>query len=42
LYHCGGWELEKQKDLWVIISVMVLCNDIVTVGYGRKRPGLDS
>tara|TARA_B110000090_G_C12933409_1_gene274444 strand:+ start:13 stop:153 length:141 start_codon:yes stop_codon:yes gene_type:complete len=32
-----------MKDLWVIIiSMMVLCNDIVSIEYERRRSGLPS
>ena len=31
-----------QKDLWVIISIMVLCNANVIVEHGLKRSGLSS
>tara|TARA_B110000090_G_C13212290_1_gene381366 strand:- start:247 stop:444 length:198 start_codon:yes stop_codon:yes gene_type:complete len=31
-----------QKDLWVVISMMVLCNAIDEVEYDRARSGLSN
>jgi len=30
------------KDLGVIITMMVLCNDNASIEYDRRRPGLPS
>ena len=30
----------EKKDVWVIISMMVLCNDIVITQHDTRRPGL--
>jgi len=33
-------DIETLKDVRVIISMMVMCNDIVVIEYDGKRPGL--
>jgi|TARA_B110000090_G_C13111183_1_gene342447 hypothetical protein len=35
----GRWKMEDGE---VIISMMVLCDDIVVIGYDRRRSGLSS
>ena len=52
LYHCRfGYiaeteryivNVERQKDVRVIMSMMMLCDDNVIIEYDRRRSGLPS
>ena len=32
--------VDLSIERWIIISMMVLCNDIVTIEHDRRTPGL--
>ena len=40
--ECRDVDIERQKDMNAIVSMMVFCNDVIIIEHEERRPGLSN